>query len=104
MAILEWGGGDIATVSLHTYERCTQMITGDLSVYVPRLRTDPLSRLAVLTLPDDSLAVLPILHEQSELELSEVYPRCVHESANVPCSLVHSPPIHPTLGLNEVQY
>lgn len=32
------------------------------------LRSDPLSRLALLTLPEDSLAILPILQEQSELD------------------------------------
>lgn len=26
MAILEWSQGDIATVSLHTYERCPQVV------------------------------------------------------------------------------
>lgn len=75
MAILEWSRGDIATVSLHTYERCSQMTTGDMSTYVPRLRTDPASRLALLTLPDDALAVLPVVQEQSELDLIEAFPR-----------------------------
>lgn len=75
MAILEWSAGDVATVSLHTYERSQQMLAGDLSVYIPILRTDPLSRLAVLTLPDDSLAVLPILQEQGELDPLDAYPR-----------------------------
>jgi len=56
------------TVSLHTYERCPQMITGDLQNYIPLLRTDPLSRIALLTLPEDSLAVLPLLQEHSELD------------------------------------
>lgn len=78
MALLEWSRGDIATVSLHTYERCPQMNTGDLQSYVPLLRTDPLSRLAVLTLPEDSLAVLPLIQEQSELDpLSEGFSRQV---------------------------
>ncbi|OXG80075.1 protein CFT1 [Cryptococcus neoformans var. grubii Br795] len=76
MALLEWSRGDIATVSLHTYERCSQMNTGDLQSYVPLLRTDPLWRLAVLTLPEDSLAVLPLIQEQSELDpLSEGFSR-----------------------------
>lgn len=75
MAILEWARGDIATVSLHTYERCPQMMTGDLQVYNPRLRTDPLSRLAILTLPEDSLAILPLLQEQSDLDLQDNFAR-----------------------------
>lgn len=68
LAILEWSRGDISTVSLHTYERCQQMLNGDFQGYVPQLRSDPLSRLAILTLPEDALAVLPLLQEQSELD------------------------------------
>jgi cleavage and polyadenylation specificity factor subunit 1 len=75
LAILEWSRGDIATVSLHTYERCAQMTTGDMSTYVPRLRTDPLSRVALLSLPDDGLAVLPVVQEQSDLDMAESFPR-----------------------------
>lgn len=42
------------------------------------LRSDPLSRLALLTLPEDSLAILPILQEQSELDLAQDnFPQCV---------------------------
>lgn len=51
------------------------MMTGDLQVYQPRLRTDPLSRLAVLTLPEDSLAILPLLQEQSDLDLQDTFAR-----------------------------
>ena len=68
MALLEWSRGDIATVSLHTYERCQQMVSGNMQVYEPILRSDPLSRMAVLTLPEDSLAILPLLQEQSDLD------------------------------------
>jgi cleavage and polyadenylation specificity factor subunit 1 len=64
------------TVSLHTYERCPQMITGDLQNYVPLLRSDPLSRIALLTLPEDSLAVLPLLQEQYELDAMQENSRC----------------------------
>jgi cleavage and polyadenylation specificity factor subunit 1 len=71
MAIMEWSRGDIATVSLHTYERCQQMLNGDFQGYTPLLRSDPLSRLALLTLPEDTLAVLPLLQEQSELDLMQ---------------------------------
>jgi cleavage and polyadenylation specificity factor subunit 1 len=49
------------------------MTAGD--TYEPILRSDPLSRLAVLTLPDDSLAVLPLMQDQSELEVLDAYPR-----------------------------
>lgn len=68
MAILEWSRGDIQTVSMHTYERSQQMVNGDLQGYVPMLRTDPLSRVALLSLPEDSLAILPLLQEQTELD------------------------------------
>ena len=71
MALLEWARGDIVTVSLHTYERSPQILQGDLQTYIPRLRSDPLSRLAVLTLPEDTLAVLPVLQEQSELDVMQ---------------------------------
>ncbi|WVR09012.1 protein CFT1 [Kwoniella sp. DSM 27419] len=77
VALLEWSQGGIATVSLHTYERCQQMNTGDLQSYVPMLRTDPLSRIAILSLPEDSLAVLPILQEQTELDATEGFSRDV---------------------------
>ena len=75
MAILEWSRGDIATVSLHTYERCPQMMAGDIQVYHPKLRADPLSRMAVLSLPEDSLAILPLLQEQTDLDLQENFSR-----------------------------
>jgi cleavage and polyadenylation specificity factor subunit 1 len=68
MALLEWSRGDISAVSLHTYERCPQMNTGDLQSYVPMLRSDPLSRMAVLSLPEDAVAVLPVLQEQTDLD------------------------------------
>ncbi|WRT69124.1 protein CFT1 [Kwoniella shivajii] len=87
MALLEWSRGSISTVSLHTYERCPQMISGDLQTYVPMLRTDPLSRLAVLSLPEDSLAVLPVLQEQSELDLIEGFARDVPYSPSFVLSL-----------------
>ncbi|WVQ81298.1 protein CFT1 [Cryptococcus sp. DSM 104549] len=88
MALLEWARGDIATVSLHTYERCPQMNQGDLQSYVPLLRTDPLSRIAVLSLPEDSLAVLPVLQEQSELDpLQEGFARDVPYSPSFVLSL-----------------
>jgi cleavage and polyadenylation specificity factor subunit 1 len=76
MALLEWSRGDVATVSLHTYERCLQMSTGDMKTYAPMLRTDPLSRMAVLTLPEDALAILPLLQEQTELDpIYDNFPR-----------------------------
>ncbi|WVW79420.1 protein CFT1 [Kwoniella bestiolae CBS 10118] len=87
MALLEWSRGSISTVSLHTYERCSQMVSGDVQTYVPMLRTDPLSRLAVLSLPEDSLAVLPVLQEQLELDLMEGYARDVPYSPSFVLSL-----------------
>ena len=84
MGLLEWSRGDIATVSLHTYERCQQMMTGDLQGYVPLLRSDPLSRMAILSLPEDSLAVLPVLQEQSEIDpVQENFARQVYPTSTV---------------------
>ena len=63
------------------------MMTGNLSVYRPQLRTDPLSRMAILTLPEDSLAILPLLQEQSELDLHETFNRDVPYSPSFVLSL-----------------
>jgi cleavage and polyadenylation specificity factor subunit 1 len=41
-------------------------MNGDLTSYTPILRADPLSRVALLTLPEDTLAVLPLLQEVSD--------------------------------------
>ncbi|WVF65469.1 protein CFT1 [Kwoniella sp. CBS 6097] len=87
MALLEWSRGGIATVSLHTYERCQQMNTGDFQSYVPLLRTDPLSRMALLSLPEDSLAVLPVLQEQTEFDALEGFARDVPYSPSFVLSL-----------------
>ncbi|OCF35639.1 protein CFT1 [Kwoniella heveanensis BCC8398] len=87
MALLEWSRGGISTVSLHTYERCQQMNTGDLQSYVPMLRTDPLSRMALLSLPEDSLAVLPVLQEQTEFDALEGFARDVPYSPSFVLSL-----------------
>ena len=60
------------------------MNTGDLQSYIPMLRSDPLSRMAVLSMPEDSLAVLPILQEQSDLDpMQDSFSRCA------PSSYVH---------------
>ncbi|EIW66021.1 hypothetical protein TREMEDRAFT_70300 [Tremella mesenterica DSM 1558] len=92
MALLEWSRGDIATVSLHTYERCQQMVTGDLQFYTPLLRSDPLSRLAVLTLPEDSLAILPVLQEQSDLDPLENFTKDAPYSPSFVLSLADVAP------------
>ncbi|CED82389.1 mRNA cleavage and polyadenylation factor II complex, subunit CFT1 (CPSF subunit) [Phaffia rhodozyma] len=64
MAILEWSDAtySFSTVSLHTYERTPQVSGADPDTeHNPLLRTDPDSRCAVLLLPGDALAVLPIM-------------------------------------------
>jgi cleavage and polyadenylation specificity factor subunit 1 len=48
------------------------MLNGDFQGYIPLLRSDPLSRLAILTLPEDTLAILPLLQEQSELDPTHI--------------------------------
>lgn len=88
MALLEWSRGDVSTVSLHTYERCPQMNAGDLRSYIPMLRSDPLSRMALLSLPEDSVAVLPVLQEQTDLDpLQESFSRYA-SSASSPVMLM----------------
>lgn len=51
----------------------------DSHLFNPVLRTDPLSRCAALTLPKDSIAVLPFYQTQAELDVMdpESQTRCV---------------------------
>lgn len=71
LALLEWSRGEIATVSLHTYERCAQVMYGDVEAHEPRLRTDPNNKLAALSLPSNALAMLPIVQDLLDTEAAE---------------------------------
>lgn len=73
IALLEWSESthDLVTVSIHTYERAPQLAALDSALFQPTLRADPLSRCAALSLPKDSIAILPFYQTQAELDLVE---------------------------------
>ncbi|PCH44667.1 hypothetical protein WOLCODRAFT_77692 [Wolfiporia cocos MD-104 SS10] len=73
IALLEWSDAvhDLITVSIHTYERAPQLMAIDASLFRPQLRADPLSRCAALSLPKDSIAILPFYQSQAELDVME---------------------------------
>lgn len=71
LALLEWSRGEVATVSLHTYERCQQVMYGDVEAHRPLLRTDPNHKLAALSLPSNALAMLPIVQDLMDTEAAE---------------------------------
>ncbi|KAL0062576.1 mRNA cleavage and polyadenylation factor subunit [Marasmius tenuissimus] len=70
IALLEWSDAvnDLITVSIHTYERAPQLVALDSSLHRAELRVDPLSRCVALSLPKDSLAILPFYQSQAELD------------------------------------
>ncbi|KIM69381.1 hypothetical protein SCLCIDRAFT_1207782 [Scleroderma citrinum Foug A] len=73
IALLEWSDSvnDLLTVSIHTFERAPQLASLDSALFHPTLRADPLSRCAALSLPKDSIAILPFYQTQAELDLVE---------------------------------
>ncbi|KAH7882293.1 CPSF A subunit region-domain-containing protein [Phlebopus sp. FC_14] len=73
IALLEWSDAvhDLVTVSIHTYERAPQLASLDSPLFRAALRADPLSRCAALSLPKDSIAVLPFYQTQVELDVME---------------------------------
>ncbi|GJJ10703.1 hypothetical protein Clacol_004930 [Clathrus columnatus] len=73
IAILEWSDAiyDLTTLSLHTYERAPQLLTLNAASHRAQLRLDPDSRCAVLSLPRDSLAVLPFYQSLVDLDVGE---------------------------------
>ncbi|KAI6016186.1 CPSF A subunit region-domain-containing protein [Pisolithus marmoratus] len=86
IALLEWSESvhDLMTVSIHTYERAPQLVALDSALFQPTLRADPLSRCAALSLPKDSIAILPFYQTQAELDL-------VEQDLNVARDLPYSP-------------
>ena len=58
-------------MSLHTYERCAQVMYGDVDAHRPLLRTDPNNKLAALSLPSNALAMLPIVQDLMDTEAAE---------------------------------
>ncbi|CAO1622283.1 unnamed protein product [Sympodiomycopsis kandeliae] len=70
IALLEWDelSQDLATLSIHTYERSPQLMHGLPSTFRPILSLDPAHRCAALSLPHDALAILPFT-SSSDLDL-----------------------------------
>lgn len=70
IALLEWSeeSYDLLTVSLHTYERAPQLNSMDATLFRSKLRVDPASRCALLSLPQDAVAVLPFHQTAAELD------------------------------------
>lgn len=70
IALLEWDehSQDLATVSVHTYERASQLSSGLPEGFRPILSLDPAHRCATLLLPQDAIAVLPLM-SSSDLDL-----------------------------------
>ncbi|KAG7452675.1 uncharacterized protein BT62DRAFT_989773 [Guyanagaster necrorhizus] len=73
IALMEWSDAvhDLMTVSIHTYERAPQVMFSESGLFRANLRVDPLSRCAALSLPKDSLAILPFYQTQAELEVMD---------------------------------
>ncbi|KAG8744304.1 mRNA cleavage and polyadenylation factor subunit [Ceratobasidium sp. 414] len=73
IALLEWSdvAYDLVTVSIHTYERATQVLTNGNAHFRSLLRVDPLYRCAALLLPLGGLALLPFFQTQAELDMLE---------------------------------
>ncbi len=89
IALMEWSDAvhDLITVSIHTYERAPQVVCdivhfckvladvfqmfSEPGLFRADLRVDPLSRCAALSLPKDSLAILPFYQSQAELEVMD---------------------------------
>ncbi|KAI7953963.1 hypothetical protein MJO28_006510 [Puccinia striiformis f. sp. tritici] len=71
MTLLEWSNpaADLVPISLHTFEKLPQITQGDLPRdFQAQLEVDPLSRCAVLLLPQATLAVLPFFQDQLDLD------------------------------------
>ncbi|EFP85411.2 uncharacterized protein PGTG_11767 [Puccinia graminis f. sp. tritici CRL 75-36-700-3] len=71
MTLLEWSNSaaDLVPISLHTFEKLPQITQGDLPRdFQGQLEVDPLSRCAVLLLPQATLAVLPFFQDQLDLD------------------------------------
>ena len=90
IALLEWSDSthDLETVSIHTYERASQFVrlsilnilityylqqlALDSTLFRAELRVDPLSRCAALSLPKHTLAIVPFLQTQAELDAMDL--------------------------------
>ncbi|GHJ84497.1 hypothetical protein NliqN6_0899 [Naganishia liquefaciens] len=95
LALLEWMHGEISTVSLHTFERAPQVLYANPEDFVSILRTDPNSKLIVQLLPNDALAMIPLVQDFEEFEGLD------HSSARdvpyMPSFILSLPDLSPTL-------
>ncbi|KAF8520929.1 CPSF A subunit region-domain-containing protein [Hysterangium stoloniferum] len=73
IALMEWSEAsfDLTTISIHTYERAPQLLSFNASHHQARLRMDPNSRCAALSLPRDGIAILPFYQSQADLDVGE---------------------------------
>ncbi|KEP51741.1 cleavage and polyadenylation specificity factor protein [Rhizoctonia solani 123E] len=94
IALMEWSEVvyDLMTVSIHTYERATQVITNNNPHFRSLLRVDPLYRCAALLLPLNGLALLPFFQTQAELDI-------IDQEQNV-TSLAKEAPYSPSFVLD----
>lgn len=76
--MLEWVGGGISTVSLHTFERSKEVslalgdgyssLSAETTTSSAILRSDPTNKLAVLSLPGEAIAMIPFVQDLMEHE------------------------------------
>ncbi|KAF8600601.1 hypothetical protein BDV93DRAFT_608605 [Ceratobasidium sp. AG-I] len=88
IALLEWSDVvyDLVTVSIHTFERASQVLTNDNPHFSSVLRIDPLSRCAALILPLGGLALLPFYQTQAELDMLDQEQNVTSFAKEVPYS------------------
>ncbi|KAL0957913.1 hypothetical protein HGRIS_000094 [Hohenbuehelia grisea] len=86
IALLEWSDSvhDLVTVSIHTYERASQLMSVDSTTFRALLRSESLSRCVALLLPKDSIAILPFNHAQADLEAMD-------QDQNLPKDIPYAP-------------
>ncbi|KAJ9105514.1 hypothetical protein QFC21_001885 [Naganishia friedmannii] len=107
LSILEWSGGEVTTVSLHTFERAPQVSRYELTMpsaeqlyantedFSPLLRTDPQDKMIVQLLPEDSLAIIPLVQDMEELEGLDS--TSVRDVPYMPSFILSLPELSPTL-------
>ncbi|KAF9031687.1 hypothetical protein BDZ89DRAFT_948625 [Hymenopellis radicata] len=73
LALLEWSDEthDLITVSIHTYERAPQVMNADIALFRAQLRVEPHSKCAALSLPKDSIAILPFYQSHADMDVED---------------------------------
>ena len=69
VSLMEWDDvyHDPTAISLHTFERAPPLAQGLPPTFVPRTMVDQASRCAALLLPHDTLAIVPLVQDVTEL-------------------------------------